>query len=78
MKLRNGNRVYVLRKLEKDNFTSWLSRGEEKLTGKSDAYGTCRVVVLLIEPIVFLTYPLPSSSWFCKVPNISDQGAKFK
>ena len=48
LKLRNGNRVYVLRKLEKYNFTSWLSRGEEKLTGKSDAYGTCRVVVLLI------------------------------
>ena len=54
LKLRNGNRVYVLRKLEKDNFTSWLSRGEEKLTGKSDAYGTCRVVVLLIERIVLL------------------------
>ena len=37
-----------------------------------------RVVVLLIKPIVFLMYPLPSSSWFRKVPNISDQGAKFK
>ena len=28
---------------------------------------TCRVVVLLIKPIVFLTFPLPSSSWFHKV-----------
>ena len=46
--------------------------------GKEMYKKACRVVVLLIKPIVFLTYPLPSSSWFGKVPNISDQGAKFK
>ena len=54
LELRNGNRVYVLRKLEKHNFTSWLSRDEEKLTEKSDVHGTCRVVVLLIKRIVLL------------------------
>ena len=48
LKLRNGNRVYVLRKLEKHNFTSWLSRDEKKLTEKSDAHGTCRVVFFLL------------------------------
>jgi len=61
LKLRNGNRVYVLRKLEKQNFTSWLSRDEEKLTEKSDSHGTCRVVVLLIKRIVlFYHVSIPS------------------
>ena len=54
LELRNGNRVYVFRKLEKHNLTLWLSRDEEKLTEKSDAHGTCRVVVLLIKRIVLL------------------------
>ena len=29
---------------------------------------TCKVVVLLIKHIAFLTFPLPSPSWFRKVP----------
>ena len=31
---------------------------------------TCKVVVLLIKPIVFLTFSLPSASWDLKVPII--------
>ena len=53
LELRNGNRVYVLRKLEKHNFTSWLSRDEEKLTEKSDAHGRCRVVFFSLS----ITFP---------------------
>ena len=34
---------------------------------------TCRVVVLVIKPIVFLTFPLPSSSWFRKVPIVKSR-----
>ena len=30
---------------------------------------TCKVVVLLIKPIVFLTFSLPSASLDLKVPN---------
>ena len=30
---------------------------------------TCRVVVLLIQPIAFLTFSLSSSSWHLKVPS---------
>ena len=32
------------------------------------AWCTCKVVVLLIKPIVFLTFSLPSASWDLKVP----------
>ena len=31
---------------------------------------TYRVVVLLIKPIIFFTFPLPSSSWVRKVPSL--------
>ena len=31
---------------------------------------TCEVVVLLIKPIVFLTFSLPSASLDLKVPNV--------
>ena len=30
---------------------------------------TCRVVVLLIQPIAFLTFSLSSPSWYLKVPS---------
>ena len=33
------------------------------------AWCTCKVVVLLIKPIVFLTFSLPSASLDLKVPN---------
>ena len=33
------------------------------------AWYTCKVVVLLIKPIVFLTFSLPSASLDLKVPN---------
>ena len=33
---------------------------------------TCKVVVLLIKPIVFLTFSLPSASLDLKVPNSYD------
>ena len=34
------------------------------------AWCTCKVVVLLIKPIVFLTFSLPSASLDVKVPNV--------
>ena len=37
------------------------------------AWCTCKVVVLLIKPIVFLTFSLPSASLDLKVPN-NDEG----
>ena len=33
------------------------------------AWCTCKVVVLLIKPIVFLTFSLPSASLDLKIPN---------
>ena len=36
---------------------------------KKNKRDTCRVVVLSIQPIPFLTFSLPSPSWHLKVPN---------
>ena len=46
-----------------------------KKTGREmykKALCTCKVVVLLIKPIVFLTLSIPSASLDLKVPNVKN------
>ena len=59
--------VYVLHKAQKLAF----SRRSRAKTGK-EMYKkacTCKVVVLLVKPIGFLTFSLPFASLYVKVPN---------
>ena len=48
-------------------FTSWSCKNGQRNVQK--AWCTCKGVVLLIRPIIFLTFSLPSASLDLKVPN---------
>ena len=53
-----------------------LSRCSRAMTAKEctkKAWCTCKVVVLLIKPIAFLPFSLPSASSLLKLPNNSSQ-----
>ena len=58
--------VYVLRKT-RNQACSRRSRAKTGREMYKKAWCTCKVVVLLIKPIVFLTFSLPSASWDLKV-----------
>ena len=36
----------------------------------------CKIVVLLIKPIAFVVFPLPSPSSYFKVPNVEEKAGK--
>ena len=38
-----------------------------------DSKRTCTAIVLLINPFVLMTFPLPLPSWFRKLPNVRGQ-----
>ena len=60
--------VYVLRKT-RNEARSRRSRAKKGKEMYKKAWCACKVVVLLIKPIDFLTFSLPSASLDLKVPN---------
>ena len=67
--------VYVLHKT-RNQACSRRSRAKTGREMYKKAWCTCKVVVLLIKPIVFLTFSLPSASLDLKVPSVFDEGER--